>query len=183
MIDLASNTILAKTTTGNNGYYKFKVSADRNYGIIADKPGYLSASENIDIRPATLADTMYRNIFLTAIQAGAMIRMNCIFFEFAKANLLEASKNELNRIADFLSLHKSITIEIHGHTDSIGTGTNNMILANKRADAVRNYFIKQGIALQRLSIKAFGETRPVSTNSTEEGRQLNRRVELRINNL
>lgn len=178
--DLASNTVITEVQSDAKGKYKYQVNTDRNYGIIAEKKGYLSTSENIDIRSAIRTDTIYRNIFLTEVKTGAMIRMNCIFFEFAKANLLTTSRSELNRIAEFIKTHKLMMVELHGHTDSIGTDASNQVLAEKRANAVRDYLIKQGVIPKQLSIKAYGESKPVSINSTEEGRQLNRRVEMKI---
>lgn len=147
---------------------------------MAEKQGYMSSSENIDIRDATLSDTIKRNIYLINLKDGASIRMNCIFFEFAKANLLSSSKNELNRIVDLLNAQQNMIIELQGHTDSIGSNQSNMVLSAQRANAVRNYLIQQNISPKRLSTKAFGRSKPVSTNKTDEGRQLNRRVELKI---
>jgi len=70
-------------------------------------------------------------------------------------------------------------MEIDGHTDSVGTEEYNQRLGQRRADAVKNYFISKGIRASRLTARSFGETRPVASNDTEEGRQTNRRVELR----
>lgn len=180
LFDLESHTILRKVPSGKNGQFTFPVNADRNYGMIAERKGYLSESENIDLRQVLETDTIHKDIFLTPIQAGAMIRMNCIFFEFAKANLLDVSKNELDRIAEFLSEQRTIRIEIHGHTDSIGSNASNLTLSAQRSNAVKRYLVKKGIDPSRMSTRFFGESQPVSTNSTEEGRQMNRRVEVKI---
>lgn len=179
-IDLVSGNVIKQVKTNQTGNFGFYVSADRNYGLVAEKQDFLSTSENIDIREATLLDTITRNIYLTQIKGGASIRMNCIFFEFAKANLLTSSNNDLTRILEILNSHESMTMELQGHTDSIGSDMSNMQLSMQRAKAVKNYLVAQGVNAERLSVKAFGESKPVATNSTEEGRQLNRRVEIKI---
>lgn len=178
--DLASCSTVKSMGSGKDGKFSFKISTDRNYGVTAEKQGYLSSSENVDIREATLTDTIKRNIYLTNLTAGASIRMNCIFFEYAKATLLESSKSDLARITDLLNAQKTMIVELQGHTDSIGSDKSNMVLAEQRAKAIRNYLINQHISPERLLIKAYGRSKPVATNKTEEGRQLNRRVELKI---
>ena len=71
-------------------------------------------------------------------------------------------------------------LEITGHTDNQGDDTANMLLSKKRAEAVKNYMITQGIDATRLYALYFGETMPIATNDTSEGRQKNRRVEMKI---
>jgi outer membrane protein OmpA-like peptidoglycan-associated protein len=94
--------------------------------------------------------------------------------------LKDISINDLNRIVKMLSDNKSINIEIHGHTDNIGSDSANMILSSERAKAVKNYIIKKGILASRLKTIPFGEKVPVADNNTEEGRKSNRRVEFKI---
>jgi outer membrane protein OmpA-like peptidoglycan-associated protein len=71
-------------------------------------------------------------------------------------------------------------IEINGHTDNIGSDQYNLNLSEKRANSVTDYLVENGIANQRLVAKGYGETMPKATNETEEGRQVNRRVEFAI---
>jgi outer membrane protein OmpA-like peptidoglycan-associated protein/WD40 repeat protein len=179
-VDLVSGNVVKKVTTNQSGNYGFRLNTDRNYSLTAEKVGYLSTSENVDISTVTFADSIRKDIYLTPLRNGAMIRMNCIFFESAKAELLTTSKSELKRIAEMLNQHPDISLEIHGHTDSIGNDASNMLLSDNRATAVRNYLVERGIQTQRFTVKGFGESHPVAPNSTEEGRQLNRRVELMI---
>lgn len=177
--DLLSNNTL-KMASRKNGMYELKLNADRNYGLLAEKPGYISTSENLDMRQALVSDTLERNLFLTPLKAGAIIRMNCVFFEFAKATLQDISRNDLNRLVEIMKRIPSMQIEIQGHTDFVGTDASNMALSRARANSVKEYLVKHGIAASRLTISAFGESKPVASNSTEEGRQLNRRVEIKI---
>jgi outer membrane protein OmpA-like peptidoglycan-associated protein len=100
-----------------------------------------------------------------------------IEFESGSAKLLSSSRQELNLLHTLLTENPQVHIEIHGHTDNIGEETDNQILSEARARAVYDWLITKGIAASRLSFKGFGETRPIDTNETEEGRQENRRTE------
>ena len=87
---------------------------------------------------------------------------------------------EIDRVANVLTQYPDTLIRIEGHTDSIGSETYNMDLSYRRADAVRNLLIQRGVGGSRLETVGFGETRSVASNETESGRQLNRRVEIKV---
>jgi outer membrane protein OmpA-like peptidoglycan-associated protein len=103
-----------------------------------------------------------------------------VFFDSGKATLRTESDKEMNELAEFMSLKKSITIEIAGHTDNVGTATANQELSEKRANAVKQYLQKKGIAPNRILAKGYGDTEPVADNNTLEGKQKNRRTEVHI---
>ena len=86
----------------------------------------------------------------------------------------------LNKIARILNQYGKTTVTVIGHTDSLGTHADNQILSEKRAQSVMDYFAGQNVNLLRLEAYGKGETEPRADNSTEAGRQLNRRVELWI---
>ena len=102
-----------------------------------------------------------------------------VTFEFDSATLTPNAEVVLNRIARDLDYHDHVTVEIRGHTDSVGTEEYNMQLSEDRADAVRDYLVEQGIAADRITTRGFGESDPVATNETEKGRRLNRRIEMK----
>ena len=78
-------------------------------------------------------------------------------------------------------LHKtSLKIELAGHTDSDGEAGMNMDLSQRRAETVRNYIIKKGVPANRVTAVGYGETEPVASNQTDEGKRKNRRTEVRI---
>ena len=106
--------------------------------------------------------------------------MKNIFFDFDKATLRSESTNELQRLTKLLVDVPTLKIEISGHTDSKGANDYNLALSENRAKAVVSYLIKAGIAANRLTSKGYGEEQPISTNDTDEGRQLNRRTEFKI---
>lgn len=99
-------------------------------------------------------------------------------FDFDKANLRMADILVIDGNAAELDQLGNVNIEVAGHTDSIGSVEYNLNLAQRRADTVRNYLMSKGIAADRLSTKAYGESQPVADNATAEGRFENRRVEL-----
>ena len=109
-----------------------------------------------------------------------MIRLNNVFFDFDKWDLRPESFIELNRVVKLLSENPAIEIEMSAHTDSRGSDDYNFKLSDNRAKSVMEYIISKGIDRSRISSHGYGETKPVATNETDEGRQLNRRVEFTI---
>ena len=101
-----------------------------------------------------------------------------VLFDFNKHNIKPQFYGFLDEAAVVFEKNPSIKVQIEGNTDSIGTAANNMKISLERAKAVMNYLIKKGVAKDRLSAKGYGFTKPIATNATQEGRALNRRVEL-----
>jgi outer membrane protein OmpA-like peptidoglycan-associated protein len=101
-----------------------------------------------------------------------------IRFDIDKATLRPESRTTLDRVAASLKDWPRVNVEIQGHTSEPGTDAHNMDLSQRRAEAVRAYFVSEGIDGGRLVASGYGETRFIATNSTVEGRQKNRRVEL-----
>lgn len=113
-------------------------------------------------------------------QVGSTIVLRDLYFDFDKSTLLQQSYNELIQLITLLNRYPKMKIEISGHTDNRGTSEYNQRLSEDRARAVTNYLIDHGIDGRRLSYAGYGKSRPITTNDTEEGRQTNRRVEVRI---
>lgn len=106
--------------------------------------------------------------------------LNNVHFETGKSNLKKESFRELKELVEYLELKKSVKIEIAGHTDDVGEDESNLNLSQKRAETVRKYLISKGISANRIIAKGYGETKPVANNSTEIGKQKNRRTEVHI---
>ncbi len=100
-----------------------------------------------------------------------------IRFEFDKATILPRSYPELNQFVKLLKDNPTIRVEIQGHTDSKGAADYNQKLSERRAEAVRNYFVSKGIPASQMITKGYGMTKPIADNATEEGRAMNRRIE------
>jgi outer membrane protein OmpA-like peptidoglycan-associated protein len=103
-----------------------------------------------------------------------------ILFAFSKSDLSDSAKMNLDHLAKILLDNPNTNIEIQGHTDSRGTEEYNMGLSLRRAGAVKDYLILQGVDPSRLTVKGFGETAPAYSNDTPEGMAKNRRVEFLI---
>ncbi len=101
-------------------------------------------------------------------------------FDVNKAELKPDTIVNLNKLADILQKYPDTNIIIEGHTDSTGKEDYNMQLSEKRAKSVQNYIMQQGIDSNRMTAKWYGETKPVASNETEEGKSQNRRVEISI---
>lgn len=101
-----------------------------------------------------------------------------IYFHTNSANLQEISYEPLNQLADILKRYPAAKLTIEGHTDNTGSDAHNLTLSNNRAKSVVDYLVNKGIDAKRLNAVGYGETKPVTTNNTSEGRTLNRRVEL-----
>ena len=95
--------------------------------------------------------------------------------------MLRAESNkELNQLAEYMTLKKTLVIEIAGYTDNVGAADANLKLSEDRANAVKQYLVKKGIDASRVSAKGYGDSMPEADNSTAEGRQKNRRTEVHI---
>jgi outer membrane protein OmpA-like peptidoglycan-associated protein len=88
--------------------------------------------------------------------------------------------SEIDRVAGVITRYPDTLIRVEGHTDSVGTEKYNMDLSFRRANSVRDLLVQRGVNISRIQPVGFGETMPVATNDTEGGRQLNRRVEIKI---
>lgn len=120
--------------------------------------------------------------FNTAISDASAntIRLKNVFFETASAELKEDSKYELDYLAELINNNPGIIIEIAGHTDNTGDSDANLVLSQNRADAVKSYLAERGVADTSLEAVGYGDTQAIDTNETDEGRQNNRRTELKI---
>jgi outer membrane protein OmpA-like peptidoglycan-associated protein/tetratricopeptide (TPR) repeat protein len=181
IIDNQMNQIIATFTSNSaTGKYLVSLPAGKNYGIAVKKEGYLFHSENFDIPNTAAFQQVTKDVGLKNIEVGSKIVLKNIFFDFDKATLRPESTNELERLTKLLTDVPTLKIEISGHTDSKGANDYNKALSDNRAKAVVEYLIKSGIAEGRLVYKGYGEEQPISTNETDEGRQLNRRTEFKI---
>ena len=119
-------------------------------------------------------------VFGQELEVGTTVVLQNIFFDFDKASLLQQSYNELQHLLDLLQRYPKMRVEVSGHTDSHGSVDYNLRLSHSRAKAVVDYLISKGIDSKRLQYKGYGKSKPIDTNTTEEGRARNRRVELKI---
>lgn len=118
----------------------------------------------------------------TSANASKTIRLNNVSFETSSATLTDQSKFELSNLVQLLQENPTVRIEVAGHTDNTGTAEENLQLSSDRANAVKAYLVTEGISEERVRAVGFGDTAPLGSNDTEEGRAQNRRTEFRIIN-
>lgn len=162
------------------GKYLVVLPAGKTYSVSANKEGFFFHSELFDVPTAAKFQTIKKDIELKPIEKGAKIVINNIFFETGKATLSPQSNVELEKAVDLLKTNPTMTIEVGGHTDNVGDDAYNMKLSHDRARSVRDYLVKAGIASERVQAKGYGESNPIATNDTEDGRKANRRTEFVI---
>jgi outer membrane protein OmpA-like peptidoglycan-associated protein len=109
---------------------------------------------------------------------GLIVNMSDVLFDTGSYTLKPGAREKLAKISGILLAYPSLTVQVEGHTDSVGGDDFNQRLSEQRAEAVREYLVDQMVPANAVSAFGFGKTRPVATNDTAEGRQQNRRVEL-----
>ena len=170
-------------TNPEDGQFFIALPEGKNYGYYIYNEKLFPVSDNIDLRKSDQFISVENNITVTTIKEmienETPIALNNLFFDTGKWFLLPASISELNRVATIIR-QQGIPVEISGHTDDVGDDESNRILSERRANAVRDYLLKAGIDSKLLTAHGYGESRPVATNKTPEGRQKNRRVELKF---
>ena len=141
-------------------------------GIGAGVGLYMDKQEERFARiPATTVERVSRNTLLVRFDSS-------ILFSIDSAVIAEGGKSTLDEVASILNEFPKTAVVVQGHTDSSGSEEHNQALSERRAGAVNNHLVSQGVAAGRLSSLGMGEGYPVASNSTEEGRRLNRRVEI-----
>ena len=181
LIDNVKNELIATfKSNSTTGKYLVSLPSGTNYGIVVKRDGYLFHSENFDLPASANFQEIEKNVELKKIDIGKTIALRNIFFDFDKATIRSESANELNRLIKLLTDNPTLKIELGSHTDSKGSDDYNQKLSQSRSQSVVAYLIEKGISSDRLVAKGYGETVPVATNDTEDGRQENRRTEFKI---
>jgi outer membrane protein OmpA-like peptidoglycan-associated protein len=112
---------------------------------------------------------------------GLIVNMSDVLFDTGSYTLKPGAREKLAKISGIVLAHPGLTLQIEGHTDSVGGDEFNQQLSERRADSVRDFLAEQGVAASSITARGFGKTQPVASNDTPEGRQRNRRVELVVN--
>ena len=103
-----------------------------------------------------------------------------VFFDLGKTSLRSESYTELNELVEIMKIKEAMQIEIGGHTDNIGDEATNQRISDGRAKSVKSYLVEKGISTNRVNAVGYGESKPIASNDTEEGKQKNRRTEVKI---
>jgi outer membrane protein OmpA-like peptidoglycan-associated protein len=116
----------------------------------------------------------------TPVATGKKIVLRGVNFDFNKSNIRADARPILDEAINTLKTEGTISIVCEGHTDAKGSDEYNQRLSLSRANSVKDYLVKGGVPADRIKIEGFGESKPVATNDTDDGRAQNRRVELRV---
>lgn len=180
LIDLGTKQLLSRVQTDETGNYLVTLPVGRDYAFNVNRKGYLFYSDNFSLSRHVPDSTYEKNIPLQPLEAQATMVLRNVFFDVNKYELKPTSQVELDKLVQLLLENPTLRIEISGHTDNQGKPADNMVLSNNRAKAVVGYLQSRNIPAQRLTAKGYGESKPVAGNSTEEGRALNRRTEMKV---
>ncbi len=163
------------------GEYKIILPFGIKYQIRTTKKDYFAISEMFDLRNFSEYKEIKKDLLMIPLEKGKAILLKNVLFYSSKATLMPGSYSEINRLAKIMNENPSMIIELQGHTElSIGYEKKLMELSKKRVKTVKNYLIKKGVEAERIKEKAFGGTKPITSNKTKKEKAKNRRVEFVI---
>lgn len=185
IFDLTTGQEHTRIRTNKAGEFLATLPQGKDYALNISKKGYLFFSENFALEESNTLEKPYLLKIglerLVEIKPEARppkpIVLRNIFFESGSANLLSSSQNELEKLYQLLQSEKALRIQINGHTDDVGGDESNLTLSENRAKAVYQWLIDKGVDESRLAYKGYGESEPIDSNETDEGRRRNRRTE------
>lgn len=143
----------------------------------SDRLRQQAEKEKADLR-AQLLQQLNQVLSTRDTARGLIANMSDVLFKTGSFELLSGARERLAKVSGIIIAHPGLHLEVEGHTDSVGSDDYNQQLSEKRAGAVRDYLVQQGISADGIVARGLGKTQPVATNDTSEGRQQNRRVEL-----
>lgn len=166
-----------KGSTGADGKCSVTIPPSDNYTIY-----YKLFADTVKYKQIDVPGEDHRVVYTLTLKYDPpkTYTLKNVFFETGLSSLKKESFPALNELVDALKSKPSLNIEIAGHTDNVGNSESNQKLSTDRAIAVRDYLIKHGVEPNRVVAKGYGETQPVADNDSSEGRQQNRRTEVRI---
>lgn len=163
------------------GEYKIVLPLGEEYSFFAEKYGFLSVTDNINLKD--IKDEyveINRDLYLAPLKRGQKIVMNSVLFYQSESTMIPSSTSELKRMAKVMNDRPSMVVKLHGHTDNHGNYDANMKLSQDRVDVVKTYLVEHGIDESRIQSEGHGPKDPVVENDTMEHRRRNRRVEFEI---
>jgi outer membrane protein OmpA-like peptidoglycan-associated protein len=164
-------------STGTDGKCSVTIPSSDKYGIF-----YKRLMDTVKYNDIEVPGGNHRMLYTLTMKYDPpkTYTLKNVFFETGLSSLRKDSYPALNELVSALKPKTSMHIEIAGHTDNVGKPESNQVLSTDRANAVRSYLISQGIDSKRVIAKGYGDTQPEASNDTPEGRQKNRRTEVRI---
>ena len=180
LTDVNTRQTVSKLQTDEDGNYLITLPVGKDYAFNVHRKEYLFYSQNYNMKNISSDSVFNVDIPLEPIEANAKVILKNVFFDTKKTDLKSESITELDNVVKLMNENPNMKILISGFTDNIGKPADNLKLSTGRAVAVVNYLVSKGVNNSRLSFKGFGETKPIASNNTEEGRAMNRRTELTV---
>ncbi|GAB4033722.1 OmpA family protein [Spirosoma gilvum] len=178
---LGENKEVAKVDYNpETGEYKMILPTQKVYNLKAKKEGYFTTTEMLDLSKDKRFRDIRRNLYLVKIEAGQKIVMRDVLFQQSQFVLMPGADTELDQVVAMMEKYPAMELLIEGHTDNQGDWEPNMKLSEDRVRVVKEYLTGKGIDEKRIQTKAWGPSKPIASNETEEKRKQNRRVEFTI---
>jgi len=178
--DISKINIVNKIQTDEDGNFLITLPTGKDYNFSVRRKDYLFYSDRFLLKNDNSDTSFQLNIPLEPIAKGATLVLKNIFFDNNKSNLKSGSEIELDKLVQLMNDNINLKVEIEGHTDNVGKKEDNIALSSNRANAVVSYITSKGINKSRLTAKGYGDTRPIASNDTEEGKSHNRRTEINV---
>lgn len=185
-MDATDDPYYQRTQSDSNGMFEMRLPRGRDYIWISRKEGYYPITKNFRLKGSD-ADSVLDSLDMTLVPMHdnpnldtAVLHVENILFEYNSVAVQDKYVTQLQAIVEYMKNKSTLNIEITGHTDSEGAVEYNRNLSRRRADAVRKFLVQLGCEPHRLNIAGVGYEHPLGNNDTEEGRALNRRVEIRL---
>lgn len=171
-----------KGKTNNRGQFQLKLVATGKVRIKLQQMYYMPFNEVIDFDENIYlaGDTVIKEFLMESIGVGQQITLDKIQFETGKSHLVSASYDHIDLLVMLMKSNPEMVIEIAGHTDNTGGKKSSLKLSEERVEEVKRVLIEKGVDKKRIKGMGYGGTKPVASNSTEEGKTKNRRVEFKV---
>jgi peptidoglycan-associated lipoprotein len=174
-----------KVETDESGAFKFNLEAASAYNLTGDKTAFRGDQAEVTTYDLHKSSTVYKDLYLEAIQINKAIRLENIYYDFDKWNIRADAAIELDKLVKIMQDNPTIWIELGSHTDSRGNDAYNMTLSQKRAESAVQYILSRGINRNRITAKGYGETQLLNKCANEVSctipeHQLNRRTAFKI---
>lgn len=180
VLDYPKCEIIEKIQSSPSGNFQISVIQNTKFILFIKHPNYLFQSILVSIPDTANYKKMLDKIILQKLEVGKTIVLNTVSFEFGKATVLHYSKTDLEAIISLMNENPKVQLEIAGHTDNFGSEVFSQELSDQRAKSLASVLIQSGIDKSRLNPIGYGNTLAIASNYTEEGRELNNRMEITV---
>ncbi len=179
IVDVTSGEKKKILLTDKQGEILTTLPLGKNYSIYVQKENYVFYNQRIELTSTDKNSPQEYTVILQPMDKTVEkpITLHNVFFNTGESTLTNESFPELDRLVQLLKDNPTAKVKILGHTDNVGSQEDNLTLSQERATSVTQYLVNKGIPADRVSSQGYGETLPVASNDTEEGRRQNRRTE------